>query len=167
MPSVIGSGNEDNSITIKRDALTNYDEIFLPIDIFNNGTSCLESISKYLRQSIGLRYCVIADLLNRDDRTIWDAHYNANRKSNSEFKADNTSMKIPLSIFRDRTLSSLEAITEYLKDGLNMRYCRIAGLLSKDQRTIWTVYSRVKRKRLLSNETLKMPEKYQKNDQSN
>jgi len=51
------------------------------------------------------------------------------------------------SIFRDRDLSVLEAIAEYLKDKKNMRYSEIAKLLNRDDRTIWTAYTRAKEKR--------------------
>ena len=40
-----------------------FDEIFLPISIFTNGASGLESISKYLKEIKGLRYCAIAEIL--------------------------------------------------------------------------------------------------------
>lgn len=122
------------------------DNILLPVSIFSSGASCLESISKYLKDVAGLRYCRIADLLNRDDRTIWGACRSANEKSD-EFFADNSCMKVPLSIFKDRKLSVLEALAEYMKDELSMRYCSIAAALGRDQRTIWTVYSRAKKKR--------------------
>lgn len=126
---------------------TNEYEVLVPICAFRNGTSCLESISKYLKEKLGLRYCAIADLLNRDDRTIWGAHKSANEKSNEKFEYEEQSLKIPISIFKDRELSVLEALAEYLKEELNLRYCKIAVLLNKDPRTIWTVYNRAKKKR--------------------
>ncbi len=57
---------------------------------------------------------------------------------------------IPSSIFRDRSVSVLEAIVEYLK-GRDMTYHEIAILLNRDDRTIWTVYSRTKKKRGMKN----------------
>ena len=54
---------------------------------------------------------------------------------------------IPIFVFKDRSLSVLEAITEYLKEELHLRYCQIAALLNRDDRTIWTVYNRAKKKR--------------------
>lgn len=51
------------------------------------------------------------------------------------------------SIFRDRMLSVLEVLVEYLKDKKELSYHEIAVLLNRDDRTIWTVYSRVKKKR--------------------
>jgi hypothetical protein len=57
------------------------------------------------------------------------------------------SLALPTSIFRDRDLSVLEAIVEYLKDKKNLRYSEIAQLLNRDDRTIWTSYKRAKQKR--------------------
>ena len=56
-------------------------------------------------------------------------------------------ISIPTSIFQDRELSVLEAITEYLKEKKGMRYSEIAKLLNRDDRTIWTSYNRAKAKR--------------------
>ncbi len=56
-------------------------------------------------------------------------------------------ISIPTSVFCDRKLSVLEAIVEFLKEKKGMRYSEIAKVLKRDGRTIWTVYSRVKRKR--------------------
>ncbi|MCH8022673.1 MAG: hypothetical protein IH932_02890 [Thaumarchaeota archaeon] len=56
-------------------------------------------------------------------------------------------LSIPTSIFRDRSLSVLEAIAEYLKEQEGMRYSEIAKLLNRDDRTIWTAYNRAKAKR--------------------
>jgi len=64
--------------------------------------------------------------------------------------AENIQMKIvqiPSSIFKDRTLSVLEAMVEYLKEKQNLTYHQIALLLNRDERNIWTVYSRAKKKR--------------------
>jgi hypothetical protein len=56
-------------------------------------------------------------------------------------------LDIPLRILQDRTVAVLEAIVEYLKEEKGLKYSQIGLLLNRDQRTIWTVYSRVKKKR--------------------
>ena len=58
-------------------------------------------------------------------------------------------LPIPTLIFKDRKLSVLEAMVEYLKDEKQMNYQEIAVLLNRDDRTIWTCYSRAKKKRKL------------------
>ncbi|MEK6947048.1 MAG: hypothetical protein AABX32_05575 [Nanoarchaeota archaeon] len=147
MANGIENGNEVGSDKSNVLFTDKYD-IFLPINTFSNGSSGLESISQHLREAIGLKYCEIADLLNRDDRTIWGAYKSAKEKSNNannNFSSE-SNIKIPLSIFKDRSLSILEALAEYLKEELNLRYCKIAVLLNKDPRTIWTAYNRAKKK---------------------
>ena len=59
---------------------------------------------------------------------------------------EKTSLAIPSSIFKNRGLSVLEAITVYLKDKKGMKYAQIARLLNRNDRTIWTSYQRAKKK---------------------
>lgn len=54
---------------------------------------------------------------------------------------------IPSTIFLDRNISVLEAVVEYLKDKKEMSYHEMAVLLNRDDRTIWTCYNRVQKKR--------------------
>jgi hypothetical protein len=54
---------------------------------------------------------------------------------------------VPSSIFLDRELAPLESISEYLKDEKGLTYHEIAVLVGRDDRTIWTCYNRVKKKR--------------------
>ena len=56
-------------------------------------------------------------------------------------------MQIPLLVLRDRRISVLEAIVEYLKDEKELTYHEIAVMLNRDDRTIWTCYHRAKTKR--------------------
>src|SRR3989344_2624516 len=56
-----------------------------------------------------------------------------------------TTIDIPLSIFSSN-LSSLESLTKYLKENLNLSYSVIARLLNRDDRTIWGTYQRCIRK---------------------
>ncbi len=56
-------------------------------------------------------------------------------------------IKIPSYILKDRTLSVLETLVEYLKEKLNLTYHEISILINRDERNIWTVYSRAKKKR--------------------
>lgn len=57
------------------------------------------------------------------------------------------SIPIPAYIFRDRSLSVLETLTEYLKEKKGLTYHEIAIMLNRDDRTIWTCYKRAKEKR--------------------
>lgn len=123
------------------------EQILLPVCIFNNSSlSALEAISKFLKEEKGMRYCEISSILNRDSKTIWGAYNNAKRKMSERLNIENSCFQLPFYIFKDRTFGTLEVIVRHLKEELNLRYCQIASLLNRDDRTIWTVYNRVKRK---------------------
>ncbi|MBI2107892.1 hypothetical protein HYU10_03535 [Candidatus Woesearchaeota archaeon] len=53
--------------------------------------------------------------------------------------------QIPIGIF-DSSLSSLEAIVKYLKENLEMKFSKIARLLSRDNRAIWSTYRNAAKK---------------------
>ena len=54
---------------------------------------------------------------------------------------------IPIRILRDRSLSVLETIVEFLKENKELSFHEIGVLLNRDERNIWTVYNRAKKKR--------------------
>jgi len=120
-------------------------QILLPASIFRNELSGLEAITTFLKEELNLRFCEISKLLNRDDRTIWNAYNKAGKKSEDNFY-DESKINIPLEIFADRKFSILESLAYYMKNELRLRYCEIAILLRKDQRTIWTVCNRANKK---------------------
>ena len=68
-------------------------------------------------------------------------------KSEEKVESPSSHLAVPTSIFRDRTLKPLEALVEYLKEVNNLTYHQIAKLLNRNDRTIWTVYQRAKKKR--------------------
>jgi len=119
------------------------DEIYIPAPLFRNKLSPLQILVKYLRENLSKTNKQIALLLNRDPRTTW-VTYNSVKKKKT-LPAYEEGVQIPLSIFRNRKLSILEALVHFLRN-LDMKYSEIARLLNKDQRTIWTVYSRAKNK---------------------
>ena len=55
-------------------------------------------------------------------------------------------LDIPLEVISNRKLSVLESIVFYLKEEKHLSYRKIASLLNRDDRTIWTCYSRAKKK---------------------
>ena len=68
----------------------------------------------------------------------------------------NSQLSIPIEIFKDRNVAVLESLVEYLKDQKNLSYHEIALILNRDDRTIWTVYNRVSKKRAKKWATLKI-----------
>jgi len=68
----------------------------------------------------------------------------AGQKIDSEIDSN---VLIPSNIFKDRNLAVLESLVEYLKDVRGFNFHEIGRLLNRDERNIWTVYSRSKKKR--------------------
>ena len=63
-----------------------------------------------------------------------------------EAKVNKTEEYIPLIIFFNDKLSSLETTVKFLKENRNLNFSQIAKLLNRDPRTIWTTYTKAKKK---------------------
>jgi parallel beta-helix repeat protein len=113
----------------------------IPITVFSTKLGALEAISKYMKENLGKSYTEIGELLSRDERTIWTACKKASEKYKGEIKAEKTDINIPISIFENRKLTIFESIVVYLKEK-GMKYNEIGELLNRNQRNIWTIYSR-------------------------
>jgi len=122
-------------------------EVLIPISIFDvKGLSALETICKYLKEELDLNYSKIALLMNRNSRTIWTTYNIACKKRKDNLVVKESKFFIPVSTFKNRKLSVLEVLVSYLKDNFNLRYSEIAILLRRDERNMWTVYNRAKKK---------------------
>ena len=120
-------------------------EILIPISIFTKKLSILETLTKYLKEELGLSYHQIGSLLNRDERNIWSTYNNSNKKVPLRLKVISSKYFIPISIFQNK-LGALENTVLYLKDVLELSYHNIAVLLERDDRTIWSTYRKAKLK---------------------
>ena len=125
------------------------DDVLIPLSIFSTNTPPLEVLVYYLINE-GFSISQIARLTERSYTTIWLTHKKKNKTKRNKKKSGkkrvlNNNILLPISIFNDQ-LSILESIVKYLKEVLNLRYYEIANLLGRDNRTVWTVYKRVKEK---------------------
>ena len=125
------------------------EEIKVPISVFKNDKlGSLENIVKYLRENLLLSFKQVAELTNRNEIALAVTYRNAKRKLAEKFVVTEISpYSIPVSILKDRNLSVLENIAAYLKDTFGLAYHKIAVLLNRDDRTIWTVYQRARKKK--------------------
>ena len=122
-------------------------DINIPIGVFGNeALSSLEAIVKFLKEEPKLRFSKIGKLLNRSSKTIWATYHNAVRKMPSPFGAVSRDVMIPISAISNRSYSTLESVVGFIKE-LGYSNHEIALMLRLDDRTIWTVYARVKKKR--------------------
>ena len=123
------------------------EEVKVPISVFKNEKlGSLETIVKYLRENKLLAFKQIGSLTNRNDIALAVTYRNAKRKLEAKFIEEISPYYLPVSILKDRKLSVLENIVSYLKDSLKLSYHEIAVMLKRDDRTVWTVYSKVRRK---------------------
>jgi DNA-binding NarL/FixJ family response regulator len=117
----------------------------LPLSIFIKKLSCLESIVRFLRQNRRLSNKEIASLLNRKQNTISTTYNNSLKKFPGKLEEESDYF-IPLEKIRSRRLSVLESVCIHLKSEYNLSNSRIAALLNRDMKTIWTVINRAKKK---------------------
>ncbi len=119
----------------------------IPVSVFENKElSALELICRYLRESLGLSFHEIAELLGRDNSTIWATNNKSLRKRKEALAVKKSYFFIPISIFRNRKFSVLEAVVKHLRENYGLGYSQISRLINRDQRNVWTVYSRARRK---------------------
>ncbi len=71
--------------------------------------------------------------------------------NSEEIISSHSYLTIPTDIFRRYPLAVLESIVVYLKDERNLNFHEIGVLLGRDERNMWTVYHRAKKK--ITNET--------------
>ncbi len=121
------------------------EDVKMPCSAFNDILSPLETIVKYLKENVGLENSKIAKLLLRDSRTIWQAYKHAYEKMPEPLKITKSEYSIPFSALRSE-LSILESIVYYLKNNYDLSFHVLGESIKRDERTIWTVYSRAKKK---------------------
>lgn len=119
----------------------------IPVEIFNKRLSVLESVVKYLRENLNLRFNETTKQLNRNYQGVRTTYINSKKKFSGKFPIPiRSKLLVPIPIFKKNKLSALEALVKFLKEIRGLRFSEIAELLKRDQRTIWTVYQRAKKK---------------------
>ena len=143
------SSEEISKLVNKLLELPTVEEVKVPISVFKNAyLGSLEAIVKYLRENLLLSFKQIGSLTNRNEIALAVTYRNAKKKLEAKFVIDEISpYSIPVSILQDRNISVLENIAAYLKDTFGLAYHKIAVLLNRDDRTIWTVYQRARKKK--------------------
>jgi len=154
---IIPSSNRKKKGKKKRKKRPTIENLTIPSAIFTKKLGCLEAMTKYMKDNLRMSYSEIAAILNRDDRTIWTAYKKAIEKEpetiNLEkilmmlpiIKLEKILLVLPVSIFKNKKLTILESIVYYLKQK-GLKNSEISKLLNRDQRNIWTLYSRAVKK---------------------
>lgn len=136
-----------NLISILEKELEKPSKEELPISIFKHNLSALRTIVKYLKENLNLDNKEMADLLNRDYKTICSTYSKAVEEMPEKFKVEESYIFIPVSIFANRKFSVLENLVSYLKEAHGLKYKEIAKLLNLHYKTITTVANRASKKR--------------------
>ena len=124
----------------------------IPLTIFSNKLSALETIVKYLKENNSLTNKQVASLVGRSEKTTSQAYISSKKKHSLQFKNMFSEMIFPVHILQNRTLSILENIVYFLHTNYGLTFSSIAKLLKRDQRTVWTTYQRALKKRVKSND---------------
>ncbi len=122
-------------------------EIEIPISIFSKELGGLEAVSKYMKENLNLSYKEISEKLGRNERTIWTSYKKASEKQKTPFdiKDDKKEITFPISAFKNKNLTVLESVIVYLRNK-EVKLSKIAKLIDRDQRNVYTIYSRAVKK---------------------
>ncbi len=119
----------------------------IPVSIFSDKKlSALEAIVKYLRENESLRNADVAQLLGRSPASVWITYRNAAKKLGKKIQVSDSEIFIPTDIIASGRLSVLESVSMHLHETYHLSYRKIGELLQRDERTIWTVCSRARKK---------------------
>jgi len=116
----------------------------IPLSIFSTRLSILEAIVKYLRENKELSYPEIASILKRNPGPVGVIYRTAKSKFLPSLDVS-SQVTIPLTIF-SKNLTVFESVIAYLK-AIGFSFRKISLLLKRDYKTVWTTYSRAKKKR--------------------
>ena len=123
------------------------EEIKIPLSIFKTKKlSSFELIARFLKEDIGLSNIKIAKIVRRSPQSVWNTYNNAKKKCPTKLEIKSSQYDFPVKVIKNRKYSILENIVVYLKDHYHLRFSEIQKLIYRDQRTIWTVYNRAKKK---------------------
>ncbi len=118
----------------------------LPVCAFCPDISGLETIVKFLRENVGWDFGRIGKTLGRDPKSLSTTYRNAKKKCPPGLDLSDYTYSIPAPIFADRRFNILELIVAYLKDHYGLSFKEIAAKIHRDYKTVWTVYSKVRKK---------------------
>ena len=121
-------------------------EILIPSCIFDRKLSVFEAIVKYLKENLGLANRDIALLTSKSQKSIWQAYNFARKKVSSVFEIVASDYYVPVSVLK-KPFTVFESVVKYLKEDVMLNFHEIGILLKRDDRTIWTIYQRIIKKK--------------------
>jgi hypothetical protein len=113
----------------------------IPCSIFSKRLGVLETLVKYLHEEENLSLGQISGILKRSPNNIAVSYRNSKLKKPEAYRKTSSPVKIPLDIFNESN-TCFESVCLYLKDTLELSFHDIGKLLGRNERTIWTIYTR-------------------------
>lgn len=146
--SDLSNGFEDEDSPFELPSVSYLENTFgaeagIPLSLFNSNMTPLQVVIKYAKEKVGLSNVKIASLIGRDPQTVWITYRAVRNKRFSQ--EDLGGLLIPFSIFKDESLSALECLVSFLKEK-EFSYAQMGRLIGRDQRTVWTAWSRARKK---------------------
>lgn len=130
------------------------EDLTVPVSVFAIGLSPSEALCAYLKEKKRLPFRRIGDLLNRDERSAWTSYRRAKSKRPDPLLISEEGLRIPVSIFTDRSMSILEHVVSYALEHTGMSVPNLARLLNKHPSALHTVIKRARQKQALNESKL-------------
>lgn len=126
-------------------------EYNLPLSIFSTKLPPAEALCRYLSEEEKLSCQEIAQLLSRNEKSIWATSQRAKKRKPLSGKVSyfNSNLKkyfIPLSVLQNRDYSLLESVILYLNQVHHLSNKEIAGLLRKSPNSVAVLLKRAQDK---------------------
>ncbi len=121
-------------------------EISIPLSIFSHRLPPAEALCKYLKEEEHLSNQEIAQLLNRNEKSIWATYQRAGRRMKQKFIRKKEKHVLPISIFKERTFSLMESVVLYLNEVHKLTNPQIAKMLRKSPNSMAVLLKRAKEK---------------------
>jgi len=121
------------------------EELLVPVEVFSSGLAPAEALTKFLKEECDKNFHEISILINRNEKSVWQNYQRAIKKMPSRFSFV-SSLKVPVSAFKNNKLSVFESLVLYLKEQKQMKNVKIAKLLGKNPANVWSVYNRAIKK---------------------
>jgi hypothetical protein len=109
----------------------------VPLSIFCAHAGMLETLVIYLHEVRKLSWARIALILKRSPKTVYASYHHARLTYRDALLVEESSLRIPLSVFLNRTFGPLESLAQYLhQEGYAVS--TIADGLGRHPQTIYT-----------------------------
>ncbi len=119
------------------------EENSIPCSIFTIKLGALEAIVKYLHENKNLSLKKISQILHKKQNNVAVSYRNSFKKMQKKFSDVSFKDYLPFEIFSEKS-TCMQSVCIYLKENKGLSYHKIAEILNRDERTIWTIYNKAK-----------------------